>query len=76
MRDETGQVGCPECSWEGEVALSHDRTHRYYTHVIVSDGQMFKGTTCSERIRRPTSVFRRIVDSLRALGRGDGGGSA
>lgn len=59
--------GCPVCDWDGEVARQHDRSHRYYTHVIVKDGELFKGRTCSERTRpkkqslvdRATGIFRR-----------------
>jgi len=41
--------GCPVCDWEGEVARTHDDEHRYYTHIIVKDGEIFEGRTCSER---------------------------
>ena len=44
--------GCPVCDWRGEVAQTHDRTHSYYTHVIVRDGEIFSGQQCSER-RQP-----------------------
>jgi hypothetical protein len=41
--------GCPVCDWRGEVAQTHDRTHNYYTHIIVRGNEIFRGDTCSER---------------------------
>jgi len=61
----TDRSGCPSCDWDGEVAVTHDRTHRYYTHVIVEDGEMFKGRTCSERIRpRKPGLVERVADAV------------
>lgn len=54
--------GCEVCDWDGEVAVTHDYTHEYYTHVIVKDGEVFKGKTCSKRTRKkkPT-LFQRLL---------------
>jgi hypothetical protein len=41
--------GCPVCDWPGEVAQTYDRTHTYHTHVIIRDGEIFSGLTCSKR---------------------------
>lgn len=43
--------GCPVCDWDGEVATTHDYTHEYHTHVVVRDGELFRGPTCSMRTR-------------------------
>lgn len=53
--------GCPECDWRGEVAVTHDYTHEYFTHVIVRDGQLFTGHKCSRRTReRRKGVIARL----------------
>jgi len=41
--------GCGVCEWNGGVTVTHDRTHEYYTHVTVIEGEIFKGRTCSRR---------------------------
>jgi len=41
--------GCPVCGWPGQVAQTHDRTHNYYTHIIVRRNEIFRGDTCGER---------------------------
>jgi hypothetical protein len=50
QHEQTPQ-GCPECDWGGEVAVTHDYDHVYHTHVIVRDGEVFRGSTCSRRTR-------------------------
>lgn len=58
--------GCPVCDWEGEIAQTHDRSHRYYTHVVVEDGELFRGRTCSERTRpKKPGLLARIMAALR-----------
>jgi hypothetical protein len=39
--------GCPLCEWEGRVAESHSRAHLHYQHIIVKDGDVFHGPTCT-----------------------------
>lgn len=64
----TDLSGCPSCDWGGEVAVTHDRTHRYYTHVIVKDGEVFKGRTCSERTRPiKRGLVERVVEIMEDL---------
>ncbi len=54
--------GCPVCEWDGRVAETHDADHRYYTHVIIKDGEYFEGRTCSERTRpRKPSLLERLL---------------
>lgn len=61
----TVRSGCPSCDWGGEVVVTHDRTHRYYTHVIVEDGELFKGRMCSERTRsKKSGLVERVADGL------------
>jgi len=43
--------GCPICDWSGEVAITSDRSHEYYTHVVLMEGEMLRGRTCSMRTR-------------------------
>jgi hypothetical protein len=65
MTNETNQSGCPNCDWGGEVAVTHDHTHRYYTHVIVEHGEVFKGRTCSQRTRpKKRGLVGRVADIL------------
>lgn len=52
--------GCPVCNWSGEVAHTHDYTHQYYTHVIVNNGEVFKGKTCSERTRPKRGLIEQL----------------
>jgi len=57
--------GCPECDWGGEVAVTHDYTHEYFTHVIVRNGELFVGNKCSRRTRERrkgplTRLFARL----------------
>ena len=57
--------GCPECDWNGEVAVTHDYTHEYFTHVIVRNGELFFGNKCSRRTRERrkgplTRLFARL----------------
>jgi len=57
--------GCPLCDWQGTVTITHDRDHEYYTHLIVRDGEVFKGTTCSRRTRpRRPGLVARLRDRL------------
>jgi len=53
--------GCPVCGWDGEVAVTSDYEHEYYTHVITKDGEMFRGSTCSMRTRPQR---KRLIDEL------------
>lgn len=57
----TDRDGCPVCGFDGEVAVHHDRTHRYYTHVIVEDGETFHGKTCSERTEPKKGFLDRLL---------------
>lgn len=57
--------GCPVCDWEGEIARTHDYTHEYYTHVVIKDGEMFKGKTCSMRTKPKQSLTERLISILR-----------
>lgn len=43
--------GCPVCGYEGEVAVTHDYDHEYFTHVRIHEGEVFRGSTCSRRTR-------------------------
>jgi len=43
--------GCPQCDWDGEVAVTHDYDHVYYTHVIVRNRELFVGNKCSRRTK-------------------------
>lgn len=44
------------------MAETHDTTHRYYTHVIVEDGELFEGQRCSERTcPKKRGVIERII---------------
>lgn len=60
--------GCPVCGWSGEVARTCDYSHNYYTHIIVQDGEMFWGKTCSMRTRpeRP-SLLSRLLGAVRSI---------
>lgn len=52
MTDSTpNERGCPKCEWDGEVAITHDYTHEYFTHVIIQNGELFHGGKCTRRIR-------------------------
>jgi hypothetical protein len=58
--------GCPVCDWDGQVAETHDHNHRYYTHVVVKDGELLKGRTCSERTRpKKRGLVERTAEALR-----------
>lgn len=60
-RDESrDERGCPVCEWDGEVDVTHDGVRRYYHHLIVKNGHVFIGSTCSERTRpdRPSLMDR------------------
>jgi hypothetical protein len=58
--------GCPVCDWDGEVAQTHDYDHRYYTHVIIKNGEMFRGKTCSERTQpRKPGLVERVANAMR-----------
>jgi len=58
--------GCPVCDWDGEVAVTHDLTHRYYTHVIVRDGEVSGGRTCSMRTQpERLGLLSRLAGLLR-----------
>lgn len=56
--------GCGVCEWEGDVAVTNDSSHVYYTHVIVRDGEMFKGKTCSRRTKPKSGGPLSFVDDL------------
>jgi hypothetical protein len=61
----TERSGCPVCPWDGEIAVTHDRTHEYYTHVIVEGGEVFTGKACSMRTKpKQPGLFGRIVRYL------------
>lgn len=57
-------TGCPCCDWSGEVARTHDYTHRYYTHVIIRDGEIFQGKTCSQRTKPKRSLLGRLFEII------------
>jgi len=52
--------GCPVCDWDGKVAATHDYDHEYYTHLIIEDGEMFRGKTCSRRTRPRRGALAKI----------------
>jgi hypothetical protein len=69
-----GTDGCRVCEWDGEVAETHDRSHRYYTHVIVKNGEVLKGRTCSERTRpRAPTLLQRLKAVFRTKTEGEDG---
>ena len=49
--------GCPVCDWRGEIATTHDSSTEYYTHIIVRDGEIFTGKTCSMRTKPKNKVY-------------------
>jgi hypothetical protein len=51
---------CPVCEWDGDVARTHDSTHRYYTHVAEVDDELLRGRTCSERTRPRRGLLERL----------------
>jgi len=64
----TDRSGCPSCDWGGKVAVTHGRTHRYFTHVIVKNGEVFQGQMCSERIRpKKRGLVKRVAEGLGVL---------
>lgn len=51
---------CPVCGWQHGVAVTHDSTHTYFTHTIVVEGELLRGSTCSERHTERTGLLERL----------------
>lgn len=66
--------GCPICEWDREIAVSHDRTHKYYTHVAVIDGELLKGRTCSMRTTPKKKSITSRIRNLFTWGAGERSG--
>lgn len=50
------------CDFDGKVAYSTTRKHRYYTHVIVKNGETFRGKTCSMRKKERDGLIKTLLN--------------